>query len=164
VAAFLARYAQVAHLDLVQAHAAGGTADRPRVWVEERRTMVLATVPCLAWYRGIVTLARSTGVWRIAGIDLTPEDLISVRYGGHQPWRLSAGDVAAVAVVARFPRAISSYADPFSSIIGAATASDDPGVRVVTVRGVDRRYAVRLAREVSGTWAALDVTPLGSPG
>src|SRR5437879_13835262 len=93
-------YAELAHMKLLQAYLAqindnAGTAD---VFVEEERTVVFSQrVPAVTWYEGALKLKRDAGEWRIAEIDLRPEDLISVNYGGHSPWRNNPIEVARVA-------------------------------------------------------------------
>jgi TonB family protein len=144
-------YAELAHTKLLQAYLAqiddnAGTAD---VFVEEERTVVFSQrVPAVTWYEGTLKLTRDVGEWRIAEIDLRPEDLISVNYGGHQPWRNNPIEVARVAV--QPPHNVSPL--PESCVTPPTDTAS--GVADIDVCG-DSREVVRVARLHSGEWRVI---------
>ena len=144
-------YAELAYMKLLQAYLAqiddnAGTAD---VFVEEERTVVFnQQVPAVTWYEGTLKLIRAAGEWRIAGIDLRPEDLISVNYGGHSPWRNNPVEVARVAVQPLYN--VSSL--PESCVTPPTDTAS--GVADIDVCG-DSRNVVRVVRLHSGEWRVI---------
>src|SRR3989442_8885112 len=141
-------YGELAHMKPLQAYLAqindnAGNAD---VFVEEERTVVFSQrVPAVTWYEGALKLKRDAGEWRIAEIDLRPEDLISVNYGGHSPWRNNPIEVARVAVQPLYN--VSSL--PESCVTPPTDTTS--GVADIDVCG-DSRNVVRVARLHSGEW------------
>ena len=144
-------YAELAHMKLLKAYLAqiddnAGTAD---VFVEEERTVVFSQqVPAVTWYEGVLKLTRVAGEWHIAGIDLHPEDLISVNYGGHSPWRNNPIEVARVAVQPLYnvsPLPESCVTPPRDTAFGVAD---------IDVCG-DSREVVRVVRLHSGEWRVI---------
>ncbi len=146
-------YAELAHMKLLQAYLAqiddnAGTAD---VFVEEERTVVFSQqVPAVTWYEGTLKLTRDAGEWRIAEIDLRPEDLISVNYGGHQPWRNNPIDVARVAVQPLY------NVSPLPESCMTPPTDTTSGVADIDVCG-DSREVVRVVRLHSGRWRVISV-------
>src|SRR3989441_4027930 len=144
-------YAELAHMKLLQAYLAqindnAGTAD---VFVEEERTVVFSQrVPAVTWYEGALKLKRDAGEWRIAEIDLRPEDLISVNYGGHSPWRNNPIEVARGAVQPLY----NGSSLPQSCVTPPTDTTS--GVADIDVCG-DSRNVVRVARLHSGEWRGL---------
>src|SRR3989449_9189961 len=126
-------------------------------------------VPAVTWYEGTLKLIRAAGEWRIAGIDLRPEDLISVNYDGHSPWRNNPIEVARVAVQPLYN--VSSL--PESCVTPPTDTTS--GVADIDVCG-DSRNVVRVARLHSGEWRGIsfvfrvatlrgaDPGPVGGPG
>jgi TonB family protein len=149
--AFEEMYAELAHMQLLQAYVAqiddnAGTAD---VLVEEERTVVFSQqVPAVTWYVGALKLTRDAGEWRIAGINLRPEDLISVNYGGHSPWRNSPYEVARVAVEPLY----NGSTLPESCVTPSTDTTS--GVADIDVCG-DSRNVVRVVRLHSGEWRVI---------
>src|SRR5262249_49517597 len=94
---FFAHFQGLAHLKLLQAHAAY-VADKPaRIFVEEERTMVINGIPAVAWYAGVVAMTLTPDGWKVSSLqDVRPEDIISLELGGHQPWRADPEYVALV--------------------------------------------------------------------
>jgi hypothetical protein len=142
-AAFEEAYAEVANMKLLQAHLVrvdqpAGTAE---VFVEEERTIVGRTgvnkqVPAVAWYTGMLRLKKnSAGVWQIDSLITTPEDIISMRYGGHSPWRSDVQEVAQVAAGSyrerECPVNTPSPAAPQSNTIDWTVTCADDGARYV---------------------------------
>jgi hypothetical protein len=159
--AFEEMYAEVAHLKSLQAHLVRSDegAAAAEVFVEEERTIVARTganeqVPAIAWYAGTLTLARnSAGVWQIDSSAIVPEDIISMQYGGHSPWRSDVREVAQVAAGAYRKRDC-----------GVATPSPDaPRSNDIhwTVTCVDdgSKYAVHQVLLHSGEWHVLQLSP-----
>ena len=158
-AAFEELYAEVAHTELLQAHLvrvderAGA-----EVFVEEERTIVARTganeqVPAIAWYTGTLKLERnSAGVWQIDSMAIMPEDIISMQYGGHSPWRSDVQEVAQVAAGAYRKRECRvdtpSPAAPQSSDINWTVTCVDDG----------SKYAVHEVRLHSGEWHVLQLS------
>ena len=146
-------YAELAHVQLVQAHliAAKSTTREGAVFVEEERTVVFNNaVPAVAWYEGTLQLTRTPDGWRITAIDVHPEDLISVNYGGHQPWRNDPVEVARIAVqpiygVSALPASCTTRAPARES-----------GIADIDVCG-DSRARVRVVKLHSGEWRVIDV-------
>ena len=144
-------YAEVAHMKLLQAYLAqiddnAGTAD---VFVEEERTVVFSQqVPAVTWYGGTLKLTRDAGEWRITGIDLRPEDLISVNYGGHSPWRNNPIEVARVAVQPLY----NTSSLPESCVTPPTDTAS--GLADIDVCG-DSRDVVRVVRLHSGEWRVI---------
>ncbi len=144
-------YAEVAHMKLLQAYLAqiddnAGTAD---VFVEEERTVVFSQqVPAVTWYGGTLKLTRGAGEWRITGIDLRPEDLISVNYGGHSPWRNNPIEVARVAVQPLY----NTSSLPESCVTPPTDTAS--GLADIDVCG-DSRDVVRVVRLHSGEWRVI---------
>ena len=144
-------YAEVAHMKLLQAYLAqiddnAGTAD---VFVEEERTVVFSQqVPTVTWYGGTLKLTRDAGEWRITGIDLRPEDLISVNYGGHSPWRNNPIEVARVAVQPLY----NASSLPESCVTPPTDTAS--GLADIDVCG-DSRDVVRVVRLHSGEWRVI---------
>lgn len=99
-AVFDRRYARIAHVTLLQAHLVRMDIANhaATVFVEEERTVVLEKIPAVAWYAGEVRLMESAGEWKISGFDLAVEDIISLAYGGHMPYRSDPNEVSRVAV------------------------------------------------------------------
>jgi len=159
-AVFEEAYAEVANMKLLQAHLveAAQSAGTAEVFVEEERTIVGRTatnaqVPAVAWYTGTLRLERNAaGVWMIDSIGTTPEDIISMKYGGHSPWRSDAQEVAQVAAGAyrkrQCPVSTSPPASPNSSTIDWTVACADDG----------SRYVVHEVRLQSGEWHVLKVS------
>jgi hypothetical protein len=148
-------YAQVAHMELLQANLArldqkAGEAD---VFVEEERTVVLDRIPAVAWYEGTLHLTETSGARHIAEIALTPEDIISMTYGGHQPW---LGDPLEVAKYA------SGQSQTNNSNSGQPCSSAVPqprsGILEVDICG-NRRYRVRMVKLHSGEWRVISTDP-----
>jgi len=150
-------YAEVANMKLIQAHLAAidPRGDRANVFVEEERTVVLTSgstrgVPAIAWFEGMLALNRVGGQWLISGIDVRSEDIISMTYGGHQPWR---GDARAVARVEAKQGMREPCVTPDPKVVS--------GVTQVEVCG-DPRYIARLVQLHSGEWRAISlVAPPG---
>jgi len=158
-AAFEEIYAEVAHMELLQAHLvrvderAGA-----EVFVEEERTIVARTganeqVPAIAWYTGSLKLDRdNAGVWLIDSMTIMPEDIISMQYGGHSPWLSDAQEVAQVAAGAYRKRECGvdtpSPAAPQSSDINWTVTCVDDG----------SKYAVHEVRLHSGEWHVLQLS------
>src|SRR5437899_241477 len=92
--------------------------------------------------------SSAAGEWRIAGIDLRPEDLISVNYGGHSPWRNNPVEVARVAVQPLYN--VSSL--PESCVTPPTDTAS--GVADIDVCG-DSRNVVRVVRLHSGEWRVI---------
>jgi hypothetical protein len=146
-------YAEVAHVQLLQAHliASKGTTREGAVFVEEERTVVFKNaVPAVAWYEGTLQLTRTPDGWRITAIDVHPEDLISVSYGGHQPWRNDPVEVARIAVqpiygVSALPASCTTRAPALES-----------GIADIDVCG-DSRTRVRVVKLHSGEWRVINV-------
>ena len=88
-AAFEEIYAEVAHMELLQAHLVrvDERAGAAEVFVEEERTIVARTganeqVPAIAWYTGSLKLDRNNaGVWQIDSMAIMPEDITSSTLG-----------------------------------------------------------------------------------
>jgi hypothetical protein len=160
-AAFEEQYAEVAHMQLLQAHLArvDDGAAAAEVFVEEERTIVARTgahpqVPAISWYTGTLTLRRnSAGLWQIDASAIAPEDIISVKYGGHSPWRSNEREVAQVAVGAYRKRECAidtpSPALPRSSDINWTVTCVDNG----------DKYAVHEALLHSGEWHVIQLSP-----
>ena len=144
-------YAELAHMKLLHAYLAqiddnAGTAD---VFVEEERTVVFSQqVPAVTWYGGTLKLTRDAGEWRITGIDLRPEDLISVNYGGHSPWRNNPIEVARVAVQPLY----NASSLPESCVTPPTDTAS--GLADIDVCG-DSRDVVRVVRLHSGEWRVI---------
>jgi len=146
-------YAELAHVQLLQAHlvAAKSTARESVVFVEEERTVVFNNaVPAVAWYEGTLQLTRTPDGWRITAIDVHPEDLISVNYGGHQPWRNDPVEVARIAVQPLY--GVSAL--PASCTTRAAAL--ESGMADIDVCG-DSRARVRVVKLHSGEWRVITV-------
>jgi len=151
--AFEDTYAELAHVQLLQAHlmASKSTAREGAVFVEEERTVVFNdAVPAVAWYEGTLQLTRTPDGWRITAIDVHAEDLISVNYGGHQPWRNDPVEVARIAVqpiygVRALPASCTTRAPAFGSRIAD-----------IDVCG-DSRTRVRVVKLHSGEWRVINV-------
>jgi TonB family protein len=151
--AFEEMYAELAHMKLLQGYLShiddnAGTAD---VFVEEERTVVFnSQVPAMTWYEGILKLTRAAGEWHISGIELHPEDLISVNYGGHSPWRNDPIEVARVALQPRY----NASALPESCV----TPQTDTrfGVADIDVCG-DSRSVVRVVKLHSEEWRVIRI-------
>ena len=160
-AAFEEIYAEVAHMKLLQAHLVrvNERAGAAEVFVEEERTIVARTsanerVPAIAWYTGTLKLERNTvGVWQIDSMAIMPEDIISIQYGGHSPWRSDVQEVAQVAAGAYRKRECGvdtpSPAAPRSSDINWTVTCVDDG----------SKYAVHEVRLHSGEWHVLQLFP-----
>lgn len=143
LAKFESQYAQVAHVELLQAQLArleGGT-QAATVFVEERRTLLMDNIPVNAWYKGKLQLSGTSEGWRIAACQLEPEDIIS-GYGGHQPWRSDPNLVAASV------EANSKACLPDPPKITSAVAQ-------IEVCGRDH-YVVTLVKLYDGTWEIID--------
>ena len=146
-------YAELAHVQLLQAHliAAKSTTREGAVFVEEERTVVFNNaVPAVAWYEGTLQLTRTLDGWRITAIDVHPEDLISVNYGGHQPWRNDPVEVARIAV-----QSIYGVSALPASCTTRATALES-GIADIDVCG-DSRAQVRVVKLHSGEWRVINV-------
>jgi hypothetical protein len=146
-------YAELAHVQLLQAHLiASKTSTREgAVFVEEERTVVFnKAVPAVAWYEGTLQLTRTSDGWRITAIDIHPEDLISVNYGGHQPWRNDPAEVARIAV-----QPIYGVSGLPASCTTRAPARES-GIADIDVCG-DSRARVRVVKLHSGEWRVIDV-------
>jgi hypothetical protein len=160
-AAFEEINAEVAHVTLLQAHLVrvDERAGAAEVFVEEERTIVARTgadeqVPAIAWYTGTLKLERnSAGVWQIDSMAILPEDIISMEYGGHSPWRLDVQETAQVAVGAYRKRECGvdtpSPAAPRSSDVNWTVTCVDDG----------SKYAVHEVRLHSGEWHVLQLSP-----
>ena len=160
-AAFEEIYAEVAHMKLLQAHLVrvNERAGAAEVFVEEERTIVARTsanerVPAIAWYTGTLKLERNTvGVWQIDSMAIMAEDIISMQYGGHSPWRSDVQEVAQVAAGAYRKRECGvdtpSPAAPRSSDINWTVTCVDDG----------SKYAVHEVRLHSGEWHVLQLSP-----
>lgn len=153
-------YAEVAHMELLQAHLVrvDERAGAAEVFVEEERTIVARTganeqVPAIAWYTGSLKLERNNaGLWQIDSIAIMPEDIISMPYGGHSPWRSDAQEVAQVAAGAYRKRDCgvdtpSPVAPRSSDINWTVTCVDDGS-----------QYAVHEVRLHSGEWHVLQLS------
>ena len=89
----------VAEVKLLQARPACQPDSPARVFVEEERTVVLEGFSAIAWYSGFLKMENTGRQWRIADLsDIRPEDLISLRLGGHMPWREDPVEVARLAL------------------------------------------------------------------
>jgi hypothetical protein len=156
-AAFEDSYAQVAHLVLLQSHLAhlDKNAREAAVFVEEERTVVLDRtssspgIPAVVWYEGTVHLTGTSGTWQISAFDLHPEDIISMEYGGHEPWLADVDEVAKVAA-GQFQTDNSNRGQPCSSTAPQLQL----GIAEVEICG-DHRYRVRLVKLHSGEWRAI---------
>ena len=160
-AAFEEMYAEVAHMNLLQAHLVrvDERAGAAEVFVEEERTIVARTganqqVPAIAWYTNTLKLERkSGGVWQINSMAPMPEDIISMQYGGHSPWRSDVQEVAQAAAGAYRKRECGvdtpSPAAPRSSDINWTVTCVDDG----------SQYAVHEVQLHSGEWHVLRLSP-----
>ncbi len=146
LAGFEKGYECMAHVELLQAHL--GKLDDPSgkatVFVEEERTLLLEGIGVVAWYAGLLQLARDPGGWKIAGFNLEAEDIIS-DYGGHQPWR---GDPVEVAEALQYGEQACSPGEP-------------PVARHVAVVEIcgSRRYRVRLVEMHNEHWYQISTDP-----
>jgi hypothetical protein len=96
-AQFFDHYRGLAHLKLLQAHAANGEDSALRVFVEEERVAVFGGIPAMAWFAGFVQVTRTSEGWKISSFtDVKPGDIITMPLGGHQPGRADPEDVALV--------------------------------------------------------------------
>ena len=160
-AAFEELYAEVAHMKLLQAHLvwADERAAAAEVFVEEERTIVARTganeqVPAVAWYTGVLKLERnSVGIWQIDSIAILPEDIISMQYGGHSPWRSDVQEVAQVAAGAYRKREC-----PVDTPSPAAPRIRDINW-TITCRDDGSTFAVHEVRLHSGEWHVLQLSP-----
>jgi hypothetical protein len=159
--AFEELYAEVAHMKLLQAHLVwvDERAGAIEVFVEEERTIVARTgvneqVPAMAWYTGTLKLERnSAGIWRIDSMAVLPEDVISMQYGGHSPWR---SDLQAVAQVAA--GAYRNRECPVATPSPPASRSIDINWTITCVDD-GSKYTVHEVRLHSGEWHVLQVSP-----
>lgn len=151
-------YARVARLKLLQAHLTylDESAREADVFVEEERAVVFertATspgIPAIVWYEGTLHLTQTSGTWQIAAFALQPEDIISLEYGGHQPWRGNPTEVAQVAA----SQSGAETAQPCSS----TEPRVDSGIAEVEICG-EHKYRVRVVKLHSGQWRVVGIEP-----
>ncbi len=155
-AAFEETYAELANMKFLQAHLASmdNSAGNADVYVEEERTVVFNNIPAVAWYQGTLHVTRSAGDWQIAGIDLRPEDLISVNFGGHMPWRNNPVEVAQIA--ARPPDSCMKPDYKYYDLVKKYQTDIASGIADIDLCG-DSRYVVRLFKLHSGEWRVLKI-------
>ncbi len=155
-AAFEETYAELANMKFLQAHLASmdNSAGNADVYVEEERTVVFNNIPAVAWYQGTLHVTRSAGDWQIAGIDLRPEDLISVNFGGHMPWRNNPVEVAQIA--ARPPDSCMTPDYKYYDLVKKYQTNIASGIADIDLCG-DSRYVVRLFKLHSGEWRVLKI-------
>lgn len=113
--------------------------------VEEERTMALQGIAAVAWYQGFLDVRRAADGWRIASLkDVQPEDIISLRLGGHMPWREDAAEVSRIHLRC-------------APDCQATVSKTEAGVATVTVQSKTAKQEVELAQLHSGEWVVLDV-------
>ncbi len=157
-AAFEETYAELANMTLLQARLAriDDTAGSAEVFVEEERTVVFnGSVPAVAWYEGTLHLSRNGGGWQITEIDLHPEDLISVNYGGHSPWRNGAISVAQVATPGGSNSCVMTDSK-FTDLANKYSTEIASGIADIDICG-DSRYVVRVVKLHSGEWRVIKI-------
>jgi hypothetical protein len=164
-AQFFAHYRGVARLKLLQAHAANSEQGVMRVFVEEERIAVLAGVPAMAWFAGFIEVTPASSGWKISSFkDVTPEDIITMPLGGHQPWRANPEDVALVGLKC-FPgqrecTVMSSSLSLPGQMPDDTSTAKQPAI--VTIQTPDGTRRVELARLHSGEWVIVRNQPVHS--
>jgi hypothetical protein len=154
-AQFFAYFQGLANVKLLQAHASRDTAtvDAVRVFVEEERVIVIQRIPAIAWYKGFIDVAHTSGGWKISNLkDVSPEDIITLPLGGHMPWKADPEEVARVSLdCSRLNCKISgnNASAPDQRDLGSEATRE-------TVQTDRASYEIDLAKLHSGEWVVLD--------
>lgn len=139
---WLQQWQNVAHVGTIQVEAAGAN----RFFVEVERVEVDAGHGALAYHSGFFTVAPTAAGWRLTSAELTPEDLITVPLGTHQPWRTDLALFTAHLLQRPGPPAAIRTRGRVVELDYPATGGQ-PGLRL------------RLTRQVDGDWVLLERSP-----